>query len=553
MRNRCIRIGILTLTLLSLLFPLVSDNLVAQGSGSGTITILHTQEHHGQVEPARPFGGNDLGGVAARATLIKGIRQEVGADNTLLLDSGDILIGTPISSVFRGEPTVLSYNAMGYDAAALGNHAFDFEQSENRLQILMDLSSYPMMGANVSGLDFDANPGFTKLNRGGLTILIIGLTNPETPAISNPAPGTEFADPIATAQAVIAAEGGDADLIIALTHEDTFRDVDLLKSVPEIDVVVAGHTFGFGGIVTRSTFSSVADVPDAVDDQPNSLDDPDGVYVRAGGGLLNGRLGTSLGRLDLVVENGKIVSATASNILIQPDTEFNRRDEEGAPNADDLIALDAEVLGIIEPFLNELDARLGEVIGSTTVDLDGTRENVRAIETNLGNFIADVWRITQGTDIGLQNGGGIRNSIPVGDITLANVLSVQPFGNTVVRFNLTGAQLLEAMENGVSRIEDGSGRFPQISGMTLTFDSSKDAGSRVVEITVGGAPLDLSKVYSLTTNSFVALGGDGYTVFNDSTDFFDTQFIDADVVSEFIREAGTISPEVDGRLTNVAN
>lgn len=553
MMHKFLRLGALAVGLAVLLALSVHTDLVAQGTASGTITILHTQEHHGQVQPARPFRGNDLGGVSARATLVNQIRSEVGAENTVLLDSGDLLIGTPLSSVFRGEPDILAYNAIGYDATSLGNHAFDFEKSENRLEILQGLADFPMMGANVGGLNFDADPGFIKLNRGGLIVLVIGLSNPETPEVSNPLPGTTFADPIQTAKDVIAAEGGDADLVIALTHEDTFRDVDLLQQVPEIDVVVGGHTFGFDGIVTRDTFASVADVPDAVEAQPNALDNPNGVYVRAGGGPFRGRLGTSLGRLDLVVQNGQVVSATANNLVIQPDTEFNRREEEGAPNPEDLIALDPQVESIIGPFIEELDVRLNEPIGETTVDLDGERENVRAKETNLGNFIADVWRITQGTDIGLQNGGGIRNSIPAGPITLGDVLSVQPFGNTVVTLSVTGAQLLEAMENGVSRVEDGSGRFPQISGMTLTFDSSKDPGSRVVEITVGGQPLDANQVYSITTNSFVGTGGDGYTVFNDAQDFFDTQFVDADVVADFIREAGTISPTVEGRITDLAN
>lgn len=553
MYNRLMRFGILAFAVLLLMSDTShTTTLVAQGSGSGTVTFLYTQEHHGQALPARPFGGNDLGGVSARSTLVQQVRNEVGADNTILLDSGDLLIGTPLSSVFRGEPDILAYNAMGYDASTLGNHAFDFEKNENRLEILQGLANFPMMGANISGLNFDADPGFIKLNRGGLIVLVIGISNVETPSISNPRPGTKFADPIQTARDVIAAEGADADLIVALTHEDTFRDVNLLRQVPEIDVVIGGHTFGFDGIVTRETFSDIDSVPDAVEAQPMELGAPNGVYVRAGGGPFSGRLGTSLGRLEVTVENGAVVRALASNLPIPPDTEFNRRAEDGAPSPDALLALDPVIEGILQPFVEELSARLDQPIGETSVDLNGERADVRGRETNLGNFIADVWRATQGTDIGLQNGGGIRNSIPAGPITLGNVLSVQPFGNTIVTLSVTGEQLRTAMENGVSRVEDGSGRFPQISGMTLVFDGSKEPGSRVVEITVGGQPLDAHRTYSITTNSFVGLGGDGYTVFNEAQNFFDTQFVDADVVADFIREAGTISPQIDGRIRDVA-
>ena len=527
--------------------------LQAQGLSSATITLLHSQEHHGQVLPARPIGGNDMGGLAARATLVQRIRTEVGADHVALFDTGDILIGTPLSSVFRGEPDVLAYNAMGYDAAALGNHEFDFEKSENRLEILMKLSNYPMMGANVSGLSFEPDPGFIKLQRAGLTLLVIGLGNPETAASSSPLPGTIFADPVETVRAVIAAQGADADLIVALSHQDTYRDVELLKSVPELDIVIGGHTFGFQGVITRDTFASASDVSDAVADQPIELSQPNGVYVRAGGGPYRGRLGTSLGRLDLTVEQGAVVHAVSQNLLILPDTAYNRREGEGAPSADELIAQDPGILNLIEPFVQELALRLDEVVGQATVDLEGAPEAVRTRETNLGNLIADAWRQTQGTDIGLQNGGGIRNSIAAGPITLADVLSVQPFGNTVVRLSVTGAQLLESMENGVSQVQEGGGRFPQISGMTLVYDSAKPAGSRVVKITVGGQPLDPARQYTVATNSFVGGGGDGYTVFAQAMDYLDTQFVDADVLSEYIRRASTVSPQPEGRIRDLAN
>ena len=546
MIKQYLRRGILAVATLALLFTLISSGPIAQTEGPVTITILHTQEHHGQVEPARPFRGNDIGGVSARATLIQNIRRIVGSENVLLVDSGDILVGTPMSSVFRGEPDVLAYNAMGYDAAAVGNHEFDFEQKENRLQILMDLADYPLMAANVGGLDFEPDPGFITKTVGGLTVLLIGIANPVTPSISSPKAGTTFADPAETVRQVIAAEGSDADLIVAITHEDSFRDVALLQAVPDLDVVIGGHTFGFRGMVTRGAFASPDDVPDAIPDQPTVLENPDGVFVRAGEGPFRGRLGTSLGWLDLVVENGQVVAAYSRNVPVVPDTEFNQGNDVA-----DRTPLDSGIEAILQPFVDQLGVRLNESIGTTTVDLDGARENVRSRETNLGNFIADVWRLTQGTDIGLQNGGGIRNSIPAGPISLGDVLSVQPFGNTVVTFSITGQQLLEAMENGVSKVEEGAGRFPQISGMTLTWDGSKEPGSRVVEITVGGEPLDVNKTYSVATNSFVGAGGDGYTVFREATDFLDTQFVDADVTADFIREAGTISPMVEGRITRV--
>ncbi len=274
--------------------------------------------------------------------------------------------------------------------------------------------------------------------------------------------------------------------------------------------------------------------------------------VRAGGGPFYGRLGTALGRLDLTVEGGVVTRARAINLPVVPDTPHNRRAEDGAPPPEALLAPAPVVLHLIRPFLDELRVRLDHPIGEAAVDLNGDRNDVRRRETNLGNLIADVWRATQGTDVGLQNGGGIRNSIPAGTITLAQVLSVQPFGNTVVTLSLTGAQLRAALENGVSRVEEGSGRFPQLSGVTLVYDSARPAGARVVEVRVGGRPLEDGRRYTLATNSFVGLGGDGYDAFGEAQNVVDTQFVDAEVLADYIRRAGTVAPRVEGRIVDLA-
>ena len=203
---------------------------------------------------------------------------------------------------------------------------------------------------------------------------------------------------------------------------------------------------------------------------------------------------------------------------------------------------------------SRLSDRLSEVIGTAAVTLDGERGKVRTVETNLGNLIADGLRATfPQADIGFANGGGIRNTIAQGDITLGNILEVHPFGNTIVTFDLTGAQLLTALENSVSAVEDVSGRFLQVSGLTFSYDQGREPGSRVVSVEVGGAPLDLGASYTIVTNSFIAAGGDGYDVFTQGENLFDSQKLDADVLADYIGSLETASPTIEGRIVNLAN
>ncbi len=548
MKNVRLTLGVV---LLAFLFALGAQ---AQ-QGKGVLTILFTQEHHGQATPAIVAGIADVGGLAGRATAVKGIRDKVGAGNLLVLDSGDLLVGTPLSSVFKGEPDVLAMNAIGYDAMSPGNHEFDFELKEQRYKTLSGLAKFPFLAANMKGADklgVTPNQGFIIKDVAGIKVGIIGITNPVTPEISSPPAGVTFEDPVATVNAILTAQKANADIWIALTHEDSFRDVVLLKGTG-IDVVIGGHTFGFKGIVTRDTFKDpISDdtVPDAIKEQATEAANPNGVYVRPGEGPLFGRLGSTLGRVDLTVENKKVTQAKSENIVIYADTKFNQDQIAAGKLKATVTPSDAQINGILKPFVDDLSNRLKEVVGKTTVDLDGRREVVRQKETNLGNLLADIARESQKTDIGFQNSGGIRTSIPAGDIKISDVLAVNPFGNTLVRFNLKGSELLASLENSVSQIEQGAGRFAQVSGMCYSFDKSKPSGQRIVKTFVGNKPLDPNATYSIATNNFVAGGGDNYVLFRDKrTNYRDSQFVDADVVADYLRAKGTVSPRVEGRIT----
>jgi 5'-nucleotidase len=541
----------LVLSLLLLTFIRQSD-VTPKNSFVG-IRILHTQEHHGQALPVR--GGNpplDYGGLAARATLI--VQQRADAQKNrlgvLLVDSGDILVGTPLSTVFRGEPDILAMNAMGYDALVPGNHEFDFEPREQRYKKLVELARFPLLAANIEGFSYlgiaQPQPGFWIKTFGRIRVGIIGLTNPNTPNVSSPPRNVLFFDAISAARSVLAQHRRRADLWVAITHQESHKDIELLRAVPELDVVIGGHTYGFRGMVTREALDSLGDVSENIPDQPTEIGNPDGIFVRAGEGPFLGRLGTALGQLDLIIDpkTKKIAKAIATNLLVLPSTKHNL--EANIP----VVALDPQIEALLQPYLDELAVRVKEVIAQTAVDLEGRREIVRRQETNLGNLITDIYRERFGTDIAFQNGGGIRASIPAGEITLEQILTVLPFANTLTTFSLKGSEILLALENSVSQVEQGSGRFLQVSGLCLSFDSKRPEGERIVKAFVGAQPLDPETTYSIAAPSFIANGGDGYAVFREQrTEFIDTQMVDADLLADGLRTRQSLAPQVEGRMT----
>ena len=200
-----------------------------------------------------------------------------------------------------------------------------------------------------------------------------------------------------------------------------------------------------------------------------------------------------------------------------------------------------------------LDEELNVVIGETTVELDSRRSSVRSGETNFGNLVAEAMRRGTGAEVGLTNGGGIRGDrtyAPGTELTRRHILEELPFGNVTVLLELTGAELRAALENGVSQVEDLAGRFPQIAGMTLVYDSRAPAGSRVVTIEVGGEPFDPALTYRVATNNYMAGGGDGYAALKKGRQIIDSAggTLMATMVIDYIAAEGTVTPQTDGRI-----
>jgi 2',3'-cyclic-nucleotide 2'-phosphodiesterase (5'-nucleotidase family) len=210
---------------------------------------------------------------------------------------------------------------------------------------------------------------------------------------------------------------------------------------------------------------------------------------------------------------------------------------------------------LVQRYADQLSKELDIVIGRTTVPLDARNVTVRAAESALGNYIADVMRRAVDADIAITNGGGIRTNalFPAGEIKRRDVLAWLPFGNVVVKVRMSGAAIRAALENGVSQVEGLNGRFPQVSGLTYTFSRSRPAGSRITAVTAGGRPLDPETLYTVATNDFVRAGGDGYATVKSAEVLINEAGgpVMATAVATAIQQTGTISPRVEGRITIV--
>jgi len=527
MRNK--RFVLSLLLILALALALVPQAL-AQGPFS--VTILHTNDTHAHLEPFTPFKGVEQGGVSRRFTLIKQIRAEGG--NVLLLDAGDVFQGTLYFNQYLGQADLWFMNKMGYDAMAVGNHEFD--KGQEPLAKFIDGATFPLLSANLdcsgSALLKDRIKPYVIKEIGGEKVGIFGLTTEDVKIISNVGEGVEVEDPVEAAKRVVAElEGQGINKIIALTHIGYNEDQKLATAVAGIDIIIGGHSHTLLG-----------DMEGAAGPYPTVVTSPAGDPVLI---VHDYQWGSYLGRLDVTFDaEGKVTEYSGGLIFV-----------------DASIASDPEFDAKLAEFAAPIEELKNTIIGQTAVDLDGEKAHVRTMETNLGNLICDamLWKTaTDNTQIAIQNGGGIRASAPAGDISMGKVLEILPFGNTIVDVDLTGAQIIEALENGVSRIEDVKGRFPQVAGLRYTFDPNKPAGSRIVKVEVWDAakgayvPIDLEATYRVATNNFLFGGGDGYEVFKEGTNVYETGVLLSDTLAEYIAAHSPVKPKVEGRIVNLA-
>ncbi len=375
---------------------------------------------------------------------------------------------------------------------------------------------------------------YTVLEVGGEKIGLIGCTAEDTGNLSSPGPNVVFNKIEASvAAAVLELEGMGVNKIVLLSHTGFDRDKQLAAAVDGIDVIVSGHT---------NTYLSNTD-EDAEGPYPVVVDSPAGTPVLV---VSDFTWGKYLGRLDVTFDaNGVPVSWQGNPITL---------DASVSQDPDIL----AEALALNEP----LEALRNQLVGSAAVDLDGDRDSCRFGECSMGNLITDavMWTTAaEGTQIAYLNGGGIRASIPAGDVSRGHVLEVLPFGNTITTLEMTGADVWLALENGVSRAEnpknEGTGRFLQVAGLRYLWNPNLPVGSRVISVDVKSpdgtfSPIELDAVYKVATNNYVRGEGDGPDVSTEKAiNPYDLGPTLADSVADYFAAHSPVAAEVEGRIT----
>ena len=471
---------------------------------SVNITIIHTNDTH-----SRLLSSSSEIGFAKIASKVKEIRGS--NENVLVLDAGDTFHGQTISTIVKGESVAEVMNIMKYDAMVPGNH--DFNYGQERLLELSKITNFPIIAANIIKADGSAflSPYIIKELK-GVKVGIFGLATPETTYKTNPnnVKGLTFEDPTAAAGRMVKELEGKADIIIALAHlgldeSSEYTSKLVAEKVAGIDLIIDGHSHTV---------------------LPEGLKVGDTLIVQTG------EYDKNFGIVELVCENGKVTAAKSSLIAIEETEQLTE---------------DAEVLQAIEGIKAEQSVITSEVIGRTEIELDGVRDNVRTRETNLGNLITEVILKATGADAVITNGGGIRASIDVGDITKGEVITVLPFGNYVVVKKIKGSDIVAALEHGVSQYPAPNGGFPHVAGIRFAFDPAAAAGSRITKAEIGGKALDPNAEYLLATNDFMAVGGDNYTMFAPGTVITELPGLD-EIVMEYLANYGTANIKVDGRV-----
>ena len=513
----------------------------AAGKYAGKTIILHTNDMHGGFLDSSDNDGG-LEGYAAVAAAKKHF-EDWGA-TVILVDDGDYSQGSIYVSLNKGAAATDLMNQAGYDIVGLGNHEFDY--GVESLKANHEGKNYKVLCSNVFEGDKTLFDSEEIIKVGNLKVGFFGLETPETQTKVNPnyvqgLTFTEGQDLYDVAQKEADLLKSEADLVICLAHlgvdEESVgqRSTDVYANTTGIDFIIDGHSH---------------------------------TMMEAG-------------------ENGEPIQSTGTKgqyvgvIVIDNATKkIERNFLYGLNN----IEADIAVLDAAQAYMKDIDAEYGSVFANTEVTLDGEKSHVRAQETNLGDLVADamIWETLKAGSIevadenlvAITNGGGIRATIKEGGVTMKDINTVLPFGNTLAVDYCTGAELLESLEASTYAVPETLGGFPQVAGIEFTVDSTVafDAGEeypdstyckpnsikRVTIQSINGKAFDENATYAIVTNNFCAAGGDTYYAFKKAYDAgrgFDTGMVLDEVVMDYITNAlgGKITAaqygETKGRIT----
>lgn len=457
-------------------------------------------------------GGKTRGGMARLNAVARA--EKAANPNTLYLFDGDMFSPSLMSGLDKGENMVKLSQIVPFDLAVPGNHEFDFgpELFMERIKT----SKYPWAAINITKADgsaIDGLGGVMMKEVAGVKLALIPVAQDTTPQVSSSG-DLKFGPTADTAiDAAKQARKDGAEIVVGVVQAPRSDDMKMFNS-KAFDVIVSGDDHElmvqYNGVTAHVDTSTDANHLVPID-------------------------------LNITVEekDGK------RSVKWEPNFRFIDTAT---------VTPDAETLAMVEDYQKQLDNELNVVIGKTTNGLDSRRNVVRTQEAAMGNLIADAMRDVTGADVAIMNGGGIRadKEYAAGsDITRKDILSELPFGNVTVMVEITGKQIRDALENGVSKLEDGAGRFAQVSGMKVEVDATKPAGERVASVMVGDKPLDDAATYKLATNDFLLGGGDGFASLGQGKVLVDARAgnLVANDVMVHVKKLGTVDAKVEGRIT----
>jgi 2',3'-cyclic-nucleotide 2'-phosphodiesterase (5'-nucleotidase family) len=469
------------------------------------LTFLQVNDHY----VLGPVDGGRRGGMARLATLVREIKRE--NPTTVFVIGGDFLSPSVESTFLQGSQMVAALDAAGLDFATFGNHEFDFGPAV--LAERMTESKFRWLSANVidrrSGRPFGGALADTMLTLGGLRVGFFGLTMGDAARTSRPGPDIVFNPPLAAGKEAIARlRGQGAQVVVGVTHQEIAEDKKLAAADP--DVILGGH-----------------------EHDPMVAEEGKTLITKGGSDA------RYLVQVDLwLTREGKLVERSWRY------RELSRR-----------IAPDPAVEELVRAYAARLDRDLDTVIGRADAPLEARTHQLRTLETNLGDFVADRLRERLETDVAVVNGGAIRTNriMPAGPLTKRDVHSLLPFTDVVMKLELSGRDLRAALEHGLAQTDRVGGGFLQVSGIRLVWDAKRASGQRVVSASVGGRPLEDDSAYTVAVPSYLVRGGDSYTAFARGRVLLDETSGPqvAQIVMDAIVTRGAIAPAADGRIGRV--
>ena len=477
--------------------------------------VLSTNDTHGHLLPSAPsaLGGREVGGAAVVAAYFDS--AEAASDcPVFLFSAGDVMQGTPISSLLDGRSTIAVFDRMGYDAAAVGNHEFDWGVDTLRARVRQ--ASFPFLGANIFVKGTDRHPSWvrpwTLVERGGVRIGVVGVTTRSTPETTMPAhvSGLEFRSLSAAIDRYVPelhAKG--ADFVVVLLHAGGFcrthgtenchgEAIDALRATTSSwDYAITGHTHSL--IRTRIRGRPV------VQSWANATALAEARLTRAGPDSVDARI---------------------------------LRVRTAWPDA---VTPDSAVGALVDRFRARVAERVKRPVAVLAEPL---RKTGRDAEYGLGDLIADAQRDATGTQVAIMNNGGIRRSLPAGQVSYGELFEVQPFGNTLVRMRVTGRTLRRTLERAL----EADGPHAHVSGITVCYRPGAPDGRRIRSIVLDGdGPVRPDSTYTLTANAFMATGGAGFSMLEDVRSTTPTGIVDLDALVRYLRGfSGAVrAPEPD--------